>query len=160
VLLWSQEREAFVIELCQPPIPDMYSMENIFNKELSVCFKEKSPTATLAQRSAARAGDDWADVGMDTETGTPAVIEQASLPTRFLQPPSRPRYDTIPDLSAITRPDELLLQPPYHLTVTSSNSRFVEVQCSHSPTLQFLAEYLRKWCKTNAQDNRKVRLCA
>lgn len=160
MLLWSQERQAFVIELCQPPIPDMYSLQNIFGKELFECFKEKSPTATLVQRSAARAGDDWADVEVDTETGTPAVIEQASNPAQSLQLPSRPRYDTIPDLSAIARPDELLLQPPYHLTVTSSNSRFVEVQCSHSPTLQFLAEYLQKWCKTNAQDNRKVCLCA
>ncbi|KAH7018296.1 uncharacterized protein B0I36DRAFT_335688 [Microdochium trichocladiopsis] len=152
---WSEERASFVIELCKPPIPNAFSLQDMLTKQLLQCFEKKTLPVTPAHRPAAQPGDEWADVEVDTETGKPAVVERTPVSRGPLEPPSRAQWDVIPEMSTLPRPDELLLKPPYHLTVTSSNSRFVEVQCSHSPTLQFLAEYLKKWCKTNTQDSRK-----
>ncbi|KXJ89437.1 hypothetical protein Micbo1qcDRAFT_196767 [Microdochium bolleyi] len=155
VLKWSDERKSFILELARPPIPSPFLLESMFKEQFVACFKEEAAPVSLAQRAAATAGDDWADVAVDSQTGRPAVVEQQSVPSRLAPAPAKAGYDTLPDFTALPRPDELLLKPPYHLIVTSSNSRSVEVQCSHSPTLQFLADYLKKWCKVNNQDSRK-----
>lgn len=128
----------------------------MFKEKLVSCFKEETAPTSLAQRSAAATSDDWAGVIVDRQTGRPAVVEPDIAPSKLASAPGKAVYDALPDFATILRPDELMLKPPYHLTVTSSNARLVEVQCSHSPTLQFLADYLKKWCKVNNQDSRKV----
>ncbi|PKK46515.1 hypothetical protein CI102_9357 [Trichoderma harzianum] len=49
----------------------------------------------------------------------------------------------IPKAQYINGPSELLLRPPYYLTIQASPT-YITVQSSHSPSLKFLAEYLRE----------------
>ncbi|KAL7804156.1 hypothetical protein V8C43DRAFT_300281 [Trichoderma afarasin] len=49
----------------------------------------------------------------------------------------------IPKVQHIEVPSELLLRPPYYLT-TQASPTYITVQSSHSPSLKFLAEYLRE----------------
>jgi hypothetical protein len=65
-------------------------------------------------------------------------------------------FDYMPDIKTLPKPDELLLKPPYYLVLYASRRDRVEVECSHSPTLMFLSEYLKKWVKANHQDPDKV----
>ncbi|KAG6013118.1 hypothetical protein E4U41_005149, partial [Claviceps citrina] len=53
----------------------------------------------------------------------------------------------LPNVNSLPRPDDLLLRPPYHLHITHESC--IRIQCSHGPSLGFLDEYLRKWCRTN-----------
>ncbi|KAI6088276.1 hypothetical protein F4821DRAFT_92506 [Hypoxylon rubiginosum] len=67
----------------------------------------------------------------------------------------QPEFTMMPDVNSQPHPEKLLIDPPYHLVVYGGGKTSVEVQCSHSPTLEFLAEYLKKYCKANAQDVRR-----
>jgi hypothetical protein len=146
--MWSEERGGFIINLpkIQVTHPPQYLAQ--FKGEILGCFDEKKNSGS-APRQAAVAVDDWAEV-IEIEKGTKnlAVIEK---------PTSTPaKINYIPDFNTLARPDELLLRPPYHLSVYLRDKTEFEVQCSHSPTLQFLADYLKKWTRVNHQMNNKV----
>lgn len=68
---------------------------------------------------------------------------------------TKPGFTAMPDLSSQPQPDKLLLEPPYHLVVYGGGKTLVEVLCSHSPTLELLAGYLKRYCKTNNKDVRR-----
>ena len=126
-------------------------------------FSEKPKAeAELVDRTV---GDDWADVSVDRTTGQPSLAPDAA-PVQTPAPagPARPVIDRLPDLALLSRPDELLREPPYHLAVYSGHGT-VEIHGSHSPTLELLAAYLQKFVRTNHYKTNKVsasrlRLCA
>lgn len=68
-------------------------------------------------------------------------------------PARKPQF--FPTVASLPRPDDLLRQPPYHLLMHASGSN-VLVECSHSPTLQLLSDYLKQWCRANHNRTDKV----
>ncbi|KAI2622705.1 hypothetical protein GGS26DRAFT_593995 [Hypomontagnella submonticulosa] len=128
-VFWFGKGAGINVNLPKGPMPSPAEMQSIFKTKLLSCFDDQE--AAL---------DDWADVGVDDNL---AVVESP-------QP-----ADVLPDINVLPRPDELLLKPPYHLVVYGGGKSMVEVQCSHSPTLELLAEYLKKWCKINHHDTRR-----
>jgi hypothetical protein len=161
---WSKERIGFIIALPKGPILPTLVMESQFKGDLLECFNERS-TSTASLPDHTISSDDWADVSVDTG-GTPAVsITRQPRPVLEEQ-----EVHAVPRIDILPRPDELLQKPPYHLTVSAGGTlvglnrvaggrqTFVEVQCSHSPSLQFLADYLKKWCRVNHHDSRQVKL--
>ena len=90
---------------------------------------------------------------MDKTTGKPAVIEKSRSGNVVVPVPMY-----FPDSNGLVRPDDLLLKPPYHMLIFSRGHHEVEVQCSHSPTLQFMADYLKRWCRVNHNQTNKVSL--
>ncbi|KAL7916435.1 hypothetical protein GGI35DRAFT_473714 [Trichoderma velutinum] len=52
----------------------------------------------------------------------------------------------IPNVNEVKVPSELLFKPPYYLSIRASQTSII-VQSSHSPSLEFLAKYLRKNCR-------------
>ncbi|KAK6062760.1 hypothetical protein SCUP515_13036 [Seiridium cupressi] len=144
-LSWSRERVGFVINLPKSQLLSTMDLEPLFKGQLLTCFDENAaPPAALAHRSGP--GDDWADISMDTATDKLVVTTSA---------PKAPTFDRLPDCNTLERPDDLLLKSPYHLVVYDRGSANAEVHGSHSPSLQLLADYLKKWCKINQQDSRK-----
>ncbi|KAK4077549.1 uncharacterized protein Triagg1_3881 [Trichoderma aggressivum f. europaeum] len=53
----------------------------------------------------------------------------------------------IPKVQDVKDPSELLLKPPYYLSIQSISQTYIIVHSSHSPSLEFLAKYLRKNCR-------------
>ncbi|KAK7931754.1 hypothetical protein PG985_002466 [Apiospora marii] len=160
-LTWSNDRNGFVVTLPRGQMPYLTELESVLRGQLLNCFKTDSGTSqstTLASRPAA-AADDWADVSLDTTTGKAAVVETAREGDRDGRtrygPPAKAAYDVLPDCSTLARPDDLLLKPPYHLVVYDRDSSEVEIHCSHSPSLQLLSDYLKKWCRVNQQNHNK-----
>lgn len=139
-------------------MPYVTELEAALRGQLLNCFKKDAGAATqstvLASRAAAPA-DDWADVSVDVATGKAAVVEEQRSHQPYA-PPAKAAYDILPDIGSLARPDDLLLKPPYHLVVYDRGSTEVEVHGSHSPSLQFLSEYLKKWCRINQQNHQKV----
>ncbi|OAR03014.1 hypothetical protein LLEC1_06070 [Akanthomyces lecanii] len=86
------------------------------------------------------APEGWADLG----------DPKLALPTRgadsIAAPVPAKGATFLPMLNDVPRPDVLQLQPPYRLIVYDRGS-CIEVQCSHSPSLELLAGYLGKWCR-------------
>ncbi|KAK6854587.1 hypothetical protein PG995_009680 [Apiospora arundinis] len=156
-LSWSNDRSGFVITLPRGPMPYVTELEAALRGQLLNCFKKDAGAATqstvLASRAAAPA-DDWADVSVDVATGKAAVVEEQRSHQPYA-PPAKAAYDILPDIGSLARPDDLLLKPPYHLVVYDRGSTEVEVHGSHSPSLQFLSEYLKKWCRINQQNHQK-----
>ncbi|KAI0836184.1 hypothetical protein F5Y06DRAFT_274413 [Hypoxylon sp. FL0890] len=130
-IFWSTKRVGFDVNLPKGMMPSPIEMQPLFKVRLLDCFDD--PQAPL---------DEWANLCMDT-------IDDNSVATAPCQ-----SLDVLPDISILPRPDDLLLKPPYHLAVYGGGNLIVEVQCSHSPTLELLADYLEKWCKVNHQDVR------
>ncbi|XWX01172.1 hypothetical protein V2A60_009198 [Cordyceps javanica] len=89
------------------------------------------------------APEDWADLG-DPKVASPARAGESSSVVVVPVAARSPAF--LPTLNDVPRPDVLQLQPPYRLIVHDRGS-YIEVQCSHSPTLELLAGYLEKWCR-------------
>ncbi|KAH8645668.1 hypothetical protein BX600DRAFT_477824 [Xylariales sp. PMI_506] len=151
---WSEDRKGFVIALPKAEMPSPMESISSFKGSLLNCFEESSkPAGAIGGKPSQRPAviDDWADVAMDTKTGTAAVVETA---TPRAAPQLVHEFDVLPDCSTIPRPDDLLLKPPYHMAVYERGSKSVEVYGSHSPSLQLLSDYLTKWCKIKHTDIR------
>ena len=152
-------------DLCIPNSEPIISPANHYARFKSQIFSafEEQPSLdqiTESQTIAATTAtvDDWTDVVV-------APVSNRSAPPPAQTPATRkssgnaqlkPQIDILADATTLPRPDELLLQPPYHLSVTARSRTEVEIQCSHSPTLEFLSTYLKKWCRTNMQNTNKV----
>lgn len=158
---WSEAREGFVITLPKKERIQPTELFPIFRGQLLCCFDTKTRNTITAaggkgtDDTATPAPDDWADVEMDTTTGTPKVMDRhdsPAIPANKAQP-----SPFLPTVTSLPRPDELLLRPPYHLQMRSSKG-WIEIQGSHSPSLQLLADYLKRWCRVNHQDTRNVSL--
>ncbi|KAI1424276.1 hypothetical protein F5Y12DRAFT_715422 [Xylaria sp. FL1777] len=149
-IAWSNQQGGLVVSLPKGPIQSQSYMLSFFMGNLLKIFDEKEKHSTSSKTESTTA-DDWADVAVDNKTGNAAVVE---IPHRHAtqQPPA---FDLMPDVEIIPRPEELLLKPPYYLTIRDFNSSSTEVQCSHSPTLQFLSDYLKKWARTNYNHTNK-----
>ena len=152
---WSEQRNGFVIALPKKQIYQPAELVPLFRGDLLASFDEKKPSQIPLRAAAGAAADDWADVEMDSATGNPAVVEQPRQTSLSSAP--RGASDFFPAVASLPRPDELLLRPPYHLSLMSGGSQELELECSHSPTLQFLADYLKRWCRVNHHDTRTVR---
>ncbi len=157
---WSEARDGFVLALPRSKVVQPAELFPIFRGGLLACFDEPGKVVPVMERKAAAAaaaaagGDDWEGVEVDTTTGkaevtAPPPRRQESATT------ARPRVEFLPVVASLPRPDELFLQPPYHLSL-SHGHQHIEVQCSHSPTLQLLADYLKRWCRVNHSDSRNV----
>ncbi|KAM7216113.1 hypothetical protein V8F06_008488 [Rhypophila decipiens] len=151
VTSWSEGQQGFVITLPRNVRVQPNELFPVFRGQLYACFDEKKQTVQADK------ADDWADVEVDTTTGTPMVIDQQTSTSTSIQAAgsSTPQASPyLPTVASLSRPDELLSKPPYHLLLRQSARGFIEIQCSHSPSLQLLAYYFRKWCRVNHQDTR------
>ncbi|KAI0547779.1 hypothetical protein F4679DRAFT_597447 [Xylaria curta] len=144
---WSDQEGGFVISLPKSAVPSKAYTLSFFTGNLLKVFDEKARHESSSATGPAAVADDWADVTVDNKTGNAAVIEAPQRHGATTQP--SPSFDVIPDVTTISRPDELLLKPPYHLIVHYHGKGSIDIQCGHSPTLQFIADYLKKWSRTN-----------
>lgn len=62
----------------------------------------------------------------------------------------------IPTVDSVPRPTELLKKLPAHYLILRFDAFPARIQCSHEPTLVFLAEYLDKHGRTNDNDPERV----
>lgn len=103
------------------------------------------------------AGDGKGDIGEAPRAGKTSVD---AVPRQFsrnvpIQPyPSGARR--LPDMKALRRPIELFkATTPYVMIVDATTSPLV-VECSHQPSLETLAGYLKTWSKQNTNDSLRV----
>ncbi|KAI2469139.1 hypothetical protein F4781DRAFT_395362 [Annulohypoxylon bovei var. microspora] len=128
-VFWASKETGLNVNLPKGVMPFSTELQPQLKVKLLQCFDDRHLPL-----------DDWADLSVEAANHNSAAIE-----------PHRP-FDILPDISILPRPDQLLLKPPYHLAVYSEGKTKVEIQCSHSPTLELLADYLKKWCKVVPQD--------
>lgn len=149
--VWSEQRGGFVISLPRKQIYQPAELFPVFTGDLLVCLDPaKTP---LPERKAAAGADDWEGVEVDRATGTVQV--EAVETRKSLETPARAKVEFLPNVASLPRPDQLFLKPPYHLTLLHGHQQ-IELHCSHSPTLQLLAEYFKRWCRVNHADTRNV----
>ncbi|KAK4156635.1 hypothetical protein C8A00DRAFT_30488 [Chaetomidium leptoderma] len=141
---WSEPRDGFVVSLPKKQVYQPAELFPVFRGDLLACFDVKKKPQ-LPERKAGGAADDWEGVEVDMATGKAQVMEAA--------PPKRAKVEFLPDVASLPRPEQLLLQPPYHLTLVHGHQN-IELHCSHSPSLQLLADYLKRWCRVNHADTR------
>jgi hypothetical protein len=148
-LTWHDERKAFVLVLPKSRVASYSELISTFKITLTDCFNEKQASSAVADRTAASM-DDWADVSVDKTTGQPSTTTTTTTVAS-----ARFEVDRLPDLATLARPDDLLRQPPYHLVVYGGRG-VVEIHGSHSPTLELIAAYLKKWVRSNHAKSTKV----
>ncbi|KAK0661240.1 hypothetical protein QBC41DRAFT_37037 [Cercophora samala] len=134
---WSEQRRGFVVSLPKKQVFQPTELFPIFRGHLVTCFDTDKKQTELPVRDAQVAGtpaDDWAEVEVNVDSSKPQA-----------------KVEFLPNAASLPGPDQLFLRPPYCLTMTASTKR-IELHCSHSPTLQFLSDYLRRWCRVNRHD--------
>ncbi|KAL7620056.1 hypothetical protein AAE478_010605 [Parahypoxylon ruwenzoriense] len=125
-------------------------MEFFFKTALLQCFDDKQDLVESFHQETP--GDDWANVSMDNTTGKPTVGNRPQLSSFAV---TKLGFYVLPDARTLPRPDDLFLKPPYYLAIYGGSQTAVEVQYSHSPTLELLSDYLKKRCNINNQDSRR-----
>ncbi len=92
---------------------------------------------------------DWADIVIGTRKvlGPQIVAHDA----RSTQKPIR-----MPTVEATPRPSALLKPLTSHYLIFNASTFPAWIQCSHEPTLNFIAEYLTRHGKTNINDSLRV----
>lgn len=146
--MWSDTRKGFFLTVPNVQFHQAAQFGSIFQDELSECFDEKKQ-AKKSIPIHSTTGDEWADVGADIAVEQPAVSSTSRS--------AAPAVDFLPDPNSLPKPGTLLLKPPYHMFISTLGANKMEIQCSHAPTLNVLAEYLKRWCKTNPNLTNKVR---
>ena len=159
---WSEQRTGFVVILSKKEVLQPAELFPVFRGNLLACFDGTRKTMKEASSeggAAAGAGDDWADIKVDSVTGGAQVVEKEhhQAPTVPVGGKSKSKVEFLPTVASLPRPDELFLRPPYHLVVTGSHGGEIEIQGSHSPSLQLIADYFKRWCRVNPHDTRNVR---
>ena len=144
---WSGPRGAFVVEIPKDSSTHPGQLYPVFCDGLLNAFKEEK-THTIHSRAQAATADDWADVEVDKLSGKPDVIDRSVEQSQAII--------SLPDAKLVPRPDDLLLRPPYHMMIYRHGHNHLEIQCSHSPSLQFLADYFKRWSRVNHEDTRSV----
>ncbi|KAH6619405.1 hypothetical protein B0J18DRAFT_243696 [Chaetomium sp. MPI-SDFR-AT-0129] len=143
---WSEHRGGFIVELPNKLVSLPAELFPVFQGQLLECFDPVTKKLQLPERGAtAAAGDDWEGVEVDTATGRPKVVESTTKSSAA---------EFMPDAASLPRPNELFLRPPYHLTLLPGHQQ-IELHGSHSPTLEFIATYLKRWSRVNHTDTRK-----
>ena len=90
----------------------------------------------------------WVDAGGDeSDLDTASIMTPTTTSDRVMAMRSI-ATDRIPDLALLERPEDLCARAPYHMIIMSSDRQIV-VQGSHQPSLDLLANYLKKWTKAN-----------
>lgn len=146
-----------MISIPKARLPSTSSMIAGINDDLLSAFKP--PTSTLPLHGTAAGGpDDWANVEVDN-TGQARAVDAPAKTTPYNAKPKtstseREGPEFLPSVDTLPRPEDLLLQPPYHLILTGRYGSELEIQCSHGPSLQLLSDYLKKWTKQNFRDIR------
>ncbi|RSL56930.1 hypothetical protein CEP53_006640 [Fusarium sp. AF-6] len=136
---WSDGRLGFVLSLPNTQVYQPAQFAGIFKEQLLDCFEAKKPAKPLPIHSTT--GDEWADVGVEDEPEQPAKQPQTKS-----QPST---VDYLPDPNTMPKPGTLLQKTPYHLFVYAAGKNKIEIECSHSQTLEVLSEYLKRWCRIN-----------
>ncbi|KAK1638908.1 hypothetical protein BDP81DRAFT_422955 [Colletotrichum phormii] len=155
---WSDDRGGFLITLPKTQLITPMDLHPLFKSEIKDCFADHHKQ--LPPYSASPT-EDWADLEMDARLhrlsvgGTTGnhLRQRASISSTASRGPAQ--ADFMPKADALPRPDELLQKAPYHLIVYSRGAHEIEIQGSHSATLKFLAEYFKKWRRTNHQISSK-----
>ncbi|KAF7561480.1 hypothetical protein G7046_g2656 [Stylonectria norvegica] len=145
---WSSARSGFTILLPKATVHQAAQFITLFKDQLLESFQEKSASKSMPIHSTT--GDEWADVGIDEAGETTAKSEKTKSVSQV------PVVEYLTDPNALPKPSTLLLQPPYHLFINLFGNNKMEVQCSHSGTLDVLSEYLKKWCRINPNLTSKV----
>ncbi|KAF5648685.1 cytochrome family 51 (sterol 14-demethylase) [Fusarium tjaetaba] len=138
---WSNAQLGFILYIPKDLTHQAAQYFGLFKEQLLECFEENRPSKTLPIHSTT--GDEWADVGAEDREEEPAKPPPTGSKT--------PAIDYLPDPNTLPKPSALFQQAPYHLfvyTSLSSRSQKIEIECSHSQTLEVMAEYLKKWTMT------------
>ncbi|KAJ4260538.1 hypothetical protein NW762_007279 [Fusarium torreyae] len=136
---WSDGHLGFVLYIPKVLVYQPVQFAGVYKEQLLDCFEEIQPSKPLPIHSTT--GDEWADVGVDEPEEQPAKQSQASI--------KAPALDYLPDPNTLPKPGTLLQKAPYHLFVYASGKNKIEIECSHSETLQVLADYLKRWIRIN-----------
>ncbi|KAM0250300.1 hypothetical protein ACHAP5_002359 [Fusarium lateritium] len=136
---WSDASLGFVIYIPKLLVYQPAQYGGLFKEHLLEAFDKKEPSKSLPIHSTT--GDEWADVGVDEPE------ERTTKPS--MTGNKAPAIDYLPDPNTLPKPASLLQNAPYHLFVRASGSNNIEIECSHSQTLEILAEYLKRWTRIN-----------
>ncbi|CAG9977921.1 unnamed protein product [Clonostachys byssicola] len=144
---WSDSQRSFLLHLPSSNVtrPDQYTPT--FKTQLLGCFKKDKP---LALRPSARGDLDPEDEEDYEAVSAPKRPAAAAAAAPSPAPKPKPVSETLPDPRSLPKPSTLLQAPPYHLFVHAFGNNTLEVQCSNGPTLDFLAEYFKKWAQPSS----------
>jgi len=121
-----------------------------FHDDLRVAFK---PAKGRAVEPVTAAGE--APVELD---GSDYDVASIMTPTTTDRLPSRPAMtESLPSIHTLARPEELFRKPPYHLIIYNIiHGQEMAVESSHQGSIELIAEYFKRWVKTNHNKTTKV----
>ncbi|KIW89577.1 uncharacterized protein Z519_09733 [Cladophialophora bantiana CBS 173.52] len=157
---WSGTKSTFIILLPKTAKFQTTHAASAFAEDFESIFDP--PTSSSHDQEAVKGhhqihdDEDWAELESVPETKSASI--SISTTNRVAVPYTpEPNTDVLPSLETLPRP-EILFQTttPYLMVVSSNGLNKVTVNATHEPSLRLLAEYLKRWIRTDPQDVRKI----
>lgn len=144
---WIESRKRFAI--CLTKSHETRSANNTagFHDDFRSIFKPPLSELPLRSTGLAAIGNEEPSTEIDTLDFDSASILTPTTTDLFHARSTLP--DALPDVNTIERPEDLMLKPPYHMIIHPSSTKNMSLECSHQPSLELLAEYLKRWSKRN-----------
>jgi hypothetical protein len=154
---WEKERTTFVVGVSNVSKPSLSTLLGAFTNDLLSCFEAESAAAGGAspQSTVSAAKSTRLDTQREQAAGLAAGVPRTMSGVQLASPVAASSVEYLPEVETTARPEQMLTRAPYHLII-SKTEQFLDIQGSHPASIQFLAEYLKKWGKQDLQDARKV----
>ncbi|KAJ3513003.1 hypothetical protein NLJ89_g3185 [Agrocybe chaxingu] len=149
---WKVDIGAFYLEVPNHEPPMHAIIDSGFDQDLDALFLAPGSTAAASLDDDDR--EEWAEV-TTVETRTALPMGRVLPPNPPVSVSMGPIVQRLPTIETLARPTELFkVTPPYTLIVDASTSPLT-VQGSHQPSIELLANYLKKWAKIDSNDSLK-----
>ncbi|THU90581.1 hypothetical protein K435DRAFT_968602 [Dendrothele bispora CBS 962.96] len=151
---WNKNTGQFFLGIPKSDLISQARITTFLEKDLDNLF-EDSPASTGSPDD----GDaEWAHVSGNGNVNDKSAREIPQVkvevngvvkPNEVLEPLTR----RLPALELLARPNELFKSTAPHILMVNHRGDKMTIQCSHEPSLELLANYLKKWGKTNPNDS-------
>lgn len=155
---WDKDSKRFYVEIPQKMNPQMLGIDYDFDRDFDGFFSAaplpgieefSGPGSVMKEPHIEDETADWADIVVGThKTSGPPLAAPKFEPIR--------KRMRMPIVETTPRPSDLLKNLVSHYLIFNARALPALIQCSHEPTLNFLAEYLKRHGKTNTNDSERV----
>ncbi|CAA7267280.1 unnamed protein product [Cyclocybe aegerita] len=152
---WKADVGAFYLEIPNHEPPMHATIDAGFDQDLDGLFLAPGSIATTPLDDDDR--EEWAEVTtVETRTAPPgARLLPSKMPGSPQPIPMASTVQRLPTIETLARPTELFRVTPPHTLIVDASTSPLTVQGSHQPSLELLANYLKKWAKIDSNDSLK-----
>ncbi|KAK7436903.1 hypothetical protein VKT23_018923 [Stygiomarasmius scandens] len=137
---WNKNTGSFFLGIPKSDLMSQSRITNFLEKDFDNLFEESAPAESADDEN------EWSHVPNTTQDKPAREVPRAAVD-------AEPQTKRLPAVELLARPNELFKSTAPHILMVNYRGDKMTVQSSHEPSLELLANYLKKWGKVNPNDS-------